>query len=1033
MRIAAACAVAVVVGACGRANVSTGAQLATTPLDETVQQFVRFEENRGQVAPEADFVTRASGYTLFLSDANAVFALPGASHPGKRTREVGYLTMSFLGHERKGSPRAVAENQLPSRSNYLIGRDPSAWHTNIPHFGRVRYVDVYPGIDVVYHGGDALEYDMVVRPGADPSLIRMGFSGATSLDAGLDGRVVATLATGRVALEPPRVFQDIAGEPRSVAGRFVVSDAGEIRFELGDYDRTKVLTIDPLVIVYSTFVGGAGSETATDIAVDAQGNAYATGQTFSADFPVLGAVQATQASGEDAYVLKVNPSASGTASLIYATFLGSTERDGAEGIAVDAQGRAHVTGWTHAGDFPVTTGSFKATWTPNSSANDDESDAFAVVLNAAGDQLVYGTFFGGTSDDEGMGIHPSANDAFVLAGGTDFGSNFPTTTSAFDTTGQVRSVFVSVLRWSDNTLLYSTVYHANNSIQMQARGLAVDATGRAHITGLVRGAGLPVRNAFMPDFPTDATNSFGQLGSFLAVFDPAQSGNASLVYATYLGAGDAEDVAVGSTGFSVVVGTTSVRAFPTTAGTFDRTCEDTDPADGLDNGPCISDAFVMKFDPARSGNASLLAATRLGGPRSEEGMGVTVGPDDNIYVTGKSSSAAFPAVEGIPGPTAHPDGENDAFVTRFTPTLAALVYSTKFGGVTRSNGTTGASDRGRAIGLAPDGGACIAGETSASDFPITRGFDTTLGGTNDAFVAKIAMPAPPCREVVITTVPGLPFVWEPPRELCVERGPGGGVPIPFPEPCPPPECPACGRTLSSSPGREPAMPVELARAYREASGVLFGTDLAAPRGRSGARPTHAALVRAVRAVPSGPFFTRESSARLISALERPDTTITGRRALRRTTTAALNAVELDWRSGGTDRVRATANSKTSTALGQWGSIKLLNGEGEVAMELMSGLPFSPQGVLTAWPRASYRLTGVAKMPRNAQAEVDLYVGWMNFAGGGETKALAWNGKEYRNVTMSFDARRGTIKMKICFGERNVIVKTKLCYVRTLVR
>jgi hypothetical protein len=914
----------------------------------------------------------------------------------------------------------------------LIGRNPSAWHTNVSHFGRVRYVDVYPGIDVVYHGGDALEYDMVVRPGADPSIIRMRFSGATSLDVGSDGRLVATLTTGRVVLEPPRVFQDAGSERRSVAGRFVVADSSEIRFELGDYDRTKVLTIDPLVIVYSSFVGGSGSETATDIAVDGAGNAYATGQTFSADFPVKGAVQAVQSSGEDAYVLKVNPASSGSASLVYATYLGSTERDSAEGIAVDALGRAHVTGITHAGDFPVTAGSFKPAWTPNASTSDDESDAFAVVLNPAGDQLVYGTFFGGTSDDEGMGIHPSAENTFVLAGGTDFGSNFPTTTSAFDTTGQVRSVFLSVLRWSDNTLLYSTVYHANANIQMQMRGLAVDTTGRAHITGLVRGAGLPVRNAFMATFPTDATNSFGQLGSFLAVFDPAQSGNASLVYATYLGAGDAEDVAADSKGLSVVVGTTSVRTFPTTTGAFDRICEDTNPADGLENGPCVKDAFVMKFDPAQSGAASLLAATRLGGPRSEEGMGVTVGSNGDIFVTGSSSSAGFPAVEGIPGPTAHPDGEFDAFVSRLTPTLTALIYSTKFGGVTRSNGTTGASDLGRAIAIAPDGGACIAGETSASDFPISRGFDTALGGTNDAFVAKIAMPAPPCREVVITVVPGLPFVWEPPRELCVERGPSG-VPIPFPQPCPQPECPACGRSLSFPPSREPAMPPELTRFYLEGSGVIFGSDIVAARGRSGARPTHRALIRAVQALPNGAFFTRETSARLVRALERPDTTITGRRALRRTTTAALNAAELDWRSGGNTRVRATANSKGSTALGQWGSVRLLSGEGEVSMEIVSGLPAGPSGVHTAWPLASYRLAGVTKMPGNAQAEVDLYVGWMNFAVGGETKALAWNGKEYRNVTMSFDASRGMIRLRVGFGESIVIVKTKLCYARTIGR
>ncbi len=163
------------------------------------------------------------------------------------------------------------------------------------------------------------------------------------------------------------------------------------------------------------------------------------------------------------------------------------------------------------------------------------------------------------------------------------------------------------------------------------------------------------------------------------------------------------------------------------------------------------------------------------------------------------------------------------------------------------------------------------------------------------------------------------------------------------------------------------------------------------------------------------------------ALERPGVTVAGRRAVRQTMTAALNAAELDWRSGGTGRARAVANSKESTALGDWGSVRLLSGEGEVAMEIVSGLPARPRGVRTAWPLASYRLAAVTNMPPKAQAEVDLYVGWMNFGGGGETMALAWNGKEFRNVTMSFDASRGRLRLRVGFGESIVIVRTKLCY------
>jgi hypothetical protein len=986
-------------------NAPSSAPLAAN----AAEAFVRFEENKGQVAAAVDFMARLSGSTVFLTEGDAVFVLP-PTRESRSARESTALRLEFVGTNAKAEP--IGEGELASRSHYLIGRDPAQWHTDIPHVERVRYRNLYPGIDLLYRGGRALEFDVIVQPSADPSPIQFRLTGAERVERDDDGRLVASLATGRVVLEPPQVYQEVDGVRRTVEGRFRLA-GNDVRFEIGNYDPSQTLTIDPLVIFYSSYVGGSGSEAAGGLAVDSQGMMYVTGQTLSSDFPVQGALQATPVSNEDAYVLKVNPGASGAASLIYATYLGSTGRDAAFDIAVDELGQAYVTGVTHEGDFPVTSNGFKPTFTPNPSPNDDESDAFAVILNASGNALVYGTFFGGTSDEEGMGIVPRTADTFYLAGGTD-GVSFPTTTSAFDATGQVRSAFLSVLNWQTNTLTYSTVYHADPNIQLQVRALALDGSGRAHITGLARGAGLPVVNAFMPTFPPDATNNFGQLGSFLAVFDPSQTGSASLVYATYLGAGDAEDVATDSAGRSVVVGSTSSPSFATTTGAFDTVCEDLVTSSGQNLG-CQRDAFVMVIDPAASGMASLARATRLGGVRSENGNGVAVDRDDNVVVTGSTSSAGFPAVDPIAGLTQRPDGEQDAFVTKLAPTLGTLVFSTRFGGVTTSTGASGASDSGLAVTLAPDGGVCVTGETRARDFPTARAFDTTLGGSNDAFAMKIGQPRR-CFDLRIPVAPvDVPFVWEPPDEICVNRpiDPRG-----FPEPCPPPECPRCGPGLSPdvSIGE---MPVTLAQLYRETGPLLASGGLRSPRAR---RDAYQPLLRAMRRAPEGRYFTAAEKQKLVRRLESQDQSRLGQAQLRRQITEALNAMELDWRTGSVAQPSANVGQTPTATIGEFRAVKALPAEGGAAtLELRPGIPARPRGVSIGWPLVTYQVT--ASGTRSAsRAEVELYVGWMAFRGAGEPRLLAWNGKDYQDVTTTYDAARGIVRGFVPFKVPLVVVK-----------
>jgi hypothetical protein len=513
----------------------------------------------------------------------------------------------------------------------------------------------------------------------------------------------------------------------------------------------------------------------------------------------------------------------------------------------------------------------------------------------------------------------------------------------------------------------------------------------------------------MPSFPTDATSNFGRLGSFLAVFDPSQTGSASLVYGTYLGAGDAEDVAVDSTGRSIVVGSTSSPSFPTTTGAFDTVCEDLVLSSGQNLG-CQRDAFVMVIDPGAAGMASLVRATRLGGVRSEGGNGVDVDSSGNVVVTGSTTSAGFPAVDPIAGMTQRPDGEQDAFVAKLTPTLGTLVFSTRFGGTTTSSGANTASDSGLAVAVAPDGGVCIAGETSATNFPTSRAFDTTLGGANDAFVVKIGPPRR-CYDLRIPVAPvDVPFVWEPPRELCVNRPLD---PRNFPEPCPPPECPRCGPGLSPDvPIGE--MPLTLAQLYREAGPLLASGGLRSTRTP---RDAYQTLLRAMRRMPEGRYFSASAKAELVGKLERPDQSRLGQAGLRRQMTEALNAMELDWRTGST---QANADQAPKTSSRDIGAVKVLS-EADASLELRPGIPARPRGVSLGWPLVSYQVT--ASGPRPAQrVEVELYIGWMAFRGAGEPRLLAWSGTDYRDVTTSYDATLGIVRGFVPFKVPIVVVR-----------
>jgi len=710
------------------ASASRGASTAWVQ-DTYAKLPLSFEVNVGQTDSQVDYLARGSGYTLFITHADAVLALRGVGRSPARTSEsladaqatgVRAATVSVMRMRVVGgtAPRAAPQQQLPGAVNYFIGNDPTKWRVGVPTFARIIYPDVYPGIDLAYYGNQgSLEYDFVVRPGADASAIALRYEGALDVELDPQGNLVLRLGGEEVRQPRPFVYQVVGDERREVQGSYVRQEAGTIGFSVAVYDRTRPLVIDP-TLVYSTYLGGSGGDAGVGVAVDSAGNAYVTGVTGSADFPTTaGDFDTTLGGNGDAFVTKLN--AAGSA-LLYSTYLGGSGDDVGLGMAVDSAGNAYVTGATVLGNFSTTAGAFDTT-------SNGGTDAFVTKLNPAGSALLYSTYLGGSLTDQGFGIAvDSAGNAYVT--GFLDSANFPTTAGAFDTTinsGDAEDAFVTKLNPAGSALLYSTYLGGSGSDG--GLGMAVDSAGNAYVTGFTGSANFPTTaGAF------DTTSNGGFDDAFVTKLNPA--GSAPLVYSSYLG-GSGDDqgrgIVVDSGLNAYVTGSTTSADFPTTAGAFDTTS----------NGGF--DAFVTKLNAA--GSAPLAYSTYLGGSVTDVGNGIAVDSAGNAYVTGASVSTNFPTTAGAFDTTSN--GGFDAFVTKLNSAGSApLVYSTYLGG--------SVTDQGSGIAVDSAGNAYVTGFTESTNFPTTAGaFDTTSNGGPDAFVTKITPPIGPPPPATLTLEP----------------------------------------------------------------------------------------------------------------------------------------------------------------------------------------------------------------------------------------------------------------------------------------
>jgi len=711
--------VGVLAGSCS-AQAGSGSAAGVNPqiVGEYGRLPLRFEANEGQTGHQVKFLARGSGFSLFLTGRDAVLSL---NKPGGNSRTTDVVRMRLSGANANTEPAGL--EQLPGTSNYMLGNDPTAWHTNVPSYGRVQYADVYPGVDLVYYGnGQRLEYDFQLAAGADPGTIRLKFDGAQQLRLDAEGNLEIVAADGQIAFHAPVVYQTTGTRKRPVAGKFKLLAGNAVGFELGAYDRSQPLTIDP-TLVYSTYLGGSNSDTITGIAVDGSGNAYLTGYTSSADFPVTpGAYQTTdQDPASSAFVTKLNSSGS---ALIYSTYLGGARGpsggDSGQSIAVDAAGDAYVTGYTYSSSFPTTTGAYQTT---NGAAAASGSNSFVTKLNPTGTGLLYSTYVGGNVGDNATSIAiDTAGDAYIA--GVAFSANYPTTTGAYQTTNKGAAdyygiAFVTKLNPTGSALVYSTLVGGSTDyISQEIVRVAINSAGDAYLFGVVGSTDFPVTTGAYQS--TNKGNSGG--GSNLTLTE-LNSTATKLVYSTYLGGsgagyrGDAPNgLALDSTGNAYLTGTTYEANFPVTTGAFQKT--NNAAAGGFPT------CFVTKMNPT---GTALVYSTYLGGSGADNAVGLAVDSAGDAYITGSAGSSDFPVTSNA-YQTTNLAANNDGavvFLTEMNPTGSAELYSTYFGG------GYSFSDTGNSVALGANGTVLFAGFTGASDFPITSGaYDKVFNSTN---------------------------------------------------------------------------------------------------------------------------------------------------------------------------------------------------------------------------------------------------------------------------------------------------------------
>jgi hypothetical protein len=693
-----------------------------------------FTENQGQADPQVKFYTRGQGHAVFFTPEGMLLSLSRASdeakrRDGKKGKATGIQELVQLRPQGISSGvEILATDPLPGKVNYYQGNDPGKWRTQVPTYKSVLYREAYPGIDLKFYGTrqQQVEYDLIIKPGADPKQVKFLYQGIKALKVGKAGDLIITLpGGGKLVQQKPVIYQEINGQRVSREGKFrLLSDKRSYGFDLASYDTRHPLIIDPVVLVYSTYLGGNTWESGNAIALDAFGNAFVVGTTQSVNFPRRFPSQGTFGGVEDAFVTKFSPAGN---SLVFSTYLGGADEDIGLGVAVDSIGDVFVTGETFSFNFPL---SVAPAPLPFQGTLPGTNSAFFTHFNGSNGTIAYSTYLGGSASAGGAGTGSTVGKVLAIDGadnvylsGDTSSTNFPLAGVSVQTTlrGSVNAFVAKISPHVSGagSLLYST--YLGGTVSEAVWGVAVNTAGTAiYVAGETQSPDFPLSVA---NPPFQATNK-GNSNAFVTQINPNVGGTTGLVYSTYLGGTDViatglggndaatGGIAVDAAGNAYVAGNTDSLDFPVTPGAFQTTLQ------GAIN------AFVTKFSPT----GTLVYSTYLGGDISDVAWFIAVDAAGNAYVTGETSSSNFP----LNGPVQNTlNGAINAFVTKLNAGGTGLLSSTYLGG--------NATDYGFGIAVDSAARAYVAGYTTSTDFPTLNPFQATpaLTSTGAAFVTKL--------------------------------------------------------------------------------------------------------------------------------------------------------------------------------------------------------------------------------------------------------------------------------------------------------
>jgi Beta-propeller repeat/Abnormal spindle-like microcephaly-assoc'd, ASPM-SPD-2-Hydin len=710
----------------------------TSPLGATVQGPrtykkyaalpLTFEPNQGQTNSQVKFISRGKGYTAFLTAGGIVLSLhPNQPAPVRQVSNVAAAnpsqrllntTLQFKLLGAAQNPTVIGEDTQPGTVSYFIGKDPTKWHVNVPTYARVRYKNVYPGIDLVYYGNpQQLEYDFAISPGADPGQIQFEIAGASQISLDASGNLVLETGGGELHFQSPVVYQESNGLLVPVSGNYVVNGSNHIEFYIAQHDPAKPLVIDP-TLVYSTYLGGAGDDQPTGIVVDGTGSVYVEGYTDSADF-LLTTLGSPSTETDHVFVAKLDPTGS---SLIYADYIGGSSGDYGVGLALDSANNVYVTGSTTSSDFPMVN-AYQA-------VEPGSYNGFVTKISADGSSLVYSTYLGGSGFDQPAGVAVDGLGEAYIAGSTT-SQDFPVVNAyqnaALANQGGLYGTYGFVTKFTadGSSLTYSTYLAGNLNVAQNCgspcwpspyttiSAVALDGNAGAYVAGTTNTSNFPATSgAYLTSNSTQPDATIGFVSKF------ASAG--SLDYSTYLYGTSGNPIGIGAitvdgSGSAYVAGTVS------SDGTFPITS--TSICDPGVYGPACSYAFVSKFDPTA---ATLLYSTFLGPNNYASPESIALDASNNAYILATTESGTFGTSNGIEG---YSSGW-DMLLVELNASATTEVFATYLGG----SGDEFASG----MALDANGNIYVTGSTDSSDFPVTQGaFQNLLGGNTDGVIMKI--------------------------------------------------------------------------------------------------------------------------------------------------------------------------------------------------------------------------------------------------------------------------------------------------------